>query len=74
MSPAEYKSMIPTSFEALTEEEKDHILKTLIVLVFNTTPEEFPILRAYAKYGAQAFDNIVKVYEDKHKWVFRKKE
>lgn len=66
---------IKTSFEALTEYEKDTMLKTLIVQVFNNPKmqDEFPILRAYAKYGAEAFDMLIDVEETKHTFYFVKK-
>ena len=71
---------ISTRFESLTEEEKDNLLKTLITQVFNTagregTPiKEFPILKQYAKYGAQAFDISIAVEETKDSIYFVRRD
>lgn len=65
---------IKVSFESLTENEKDNILKTLLVLVFNNDPEEFAILKKYAHYGAEAFDSLVSITEDKNTFYFKRKK
>ena len=63
---------IPVKFEELTEEQKDNILKTLVVLVFQNQKDEFPILKSYAKYGGQAFDTMVKIEETENTIYFKK--
>ena len=64
---------IPVKFESLLEAEKDTMLKTLLVLVFKDMPEEFPILKTYAHYGAEAFDDMIDIEEDKNTYYFKRK-
>lgn len=62
-----------TQYQELTETEKDMIIKTLCVLVFQNQNEPFEILKTYAKYGAEAFDDMIELQIKEDYWKFVKK-
>jgi hypothetical protein len=47
-------------FEDLTQEQKDNLLKTLVIAATRTT-DTLELLERYAHYGGQAFDSMINV-------------
>ena len=54
-------------------EERKQMLNQ-VILVFKNIPDEFPILKIYAKYGAEAFDSMVDLEETKSTIYFKKRK